>query len=285
MTTRRKMHVWALVVYFQYIFLAYATGNSQQFAWQGESANITCSLKVIRVHWYKEKLDGGLIGIKTNRCAVYQPSLKYCNENNILTIKELDENDTGIYYCSDGGLSQTFEYGSILLIRDRNKVEPILSILEQNQEDYLESDTIALMCVALHWSEEWSFVHWNISGNISEGPTMFYPDGVIRSLIFILKENTNMDLNAQCTVEEKLTGKTITATMRKAEPTDIMRRKRHDCLIVVYVGIGINVTVLLIHQIILFYRRRTLTEKNAPSAGGTVQSLSENEMVVYAAVT
>lgn len=98
-----------------------------QFVKAGEAVTIVCNKtsdnSYANWQWYKEKEDGGLQDVARSTCSSSAPSspseriVPKCKEKQLaVEIKNVERSDSGIYYCSEPGLDQTFYAANTLIV-------------------------------------------------------------------------------------------------------------------------------------------------------------------------
>ncbi|XP_077320456.1 uncharacterized protein LOC143942911 [Lithobates pipiens] len=268
-----------------------------QFVKAGETVTILCNKtlddKFANWQWYKEKEDGGLQDVGRSTCssssAPSSPSEKIvpnCKEKQLaVEIKNVDKSDSGVYYCSEPGLDQTFYAANTLIVTDSNQQEPTLTLLAPVKQQNADPGTTVLLCIALNWSNKWSLLKWSIDEKELGGWLTLDPDGSLRNLIFL---PTSSDIEkAVCYIKNLQEGKNISARYSPVFEYVTTEDDQSQCYIVLYVGLGFVVLLLVIHQIILAKRRGSMCKKHPNKQTRperAVRFRPEDEMVTYAPV-
>ncbi|XP_040188555.1 uncharacterized protein LOC120920504 [Rana temporaria] len=269
-----------------------------QFVKAGEAVTIICNKTSDKSYanwqWYKEKEDGGLQDVARSTCLSSAPSspseriVPKCKEKQLaVEIKNAERSDSGVYYCSEPGLDQTFYAANTLIVTDPNQEEPTLTLLAPVAQQNADSGTMVLLCIALNWSNKWSLLKWSIDEKELDGWLTLDPDGSLRNLIFLPTSDVE---KAICYIKNLQEGRNISAhysTVSKYLTTEDDQNDQSQCYIVLYVGLGFAVLLLVIHQIILAKRRGSVCKKHPNKQTRperAVRFRPEDEMVTYAPV-
>ncbi|XP_073493791.1 uncharacterized protein [Phyllobates terribilis] len=260
---------------------------------KGKNTNITCGLghKPNSIQWYKEKEDGGLESVARSGCFTQNNSRYrvYCENRVVLSmeIRNVLTSDSGVYYCSLSGLDQTFNLASTLIVTENNPEKPTLSILSSVEEHPKDQETFVLLCVAFNWTKKWGVIKWTVNKTEQYGWTTLDPDGSLRSLLIISRYQCQHYPEITCYIKESSNYERISSNFTTVSNDGNGQSSSMQCYIVLYVGIPIIIGIILIHQIILAIRRRTLS-KDAPReethSERHVRFRPEDESVTYAAV-
>ncbi|XP_069805972.1 uncharacterized protein [Dendropsophus ebraccatus] len=268
--------------------ICYATVPLQEL---GKNTNISCSKNsdntVGNLQWYKEKKDGGLEAVFRSACHSPMRDNRfhvYCEGSSVRTveIRNVNKSDSGVYYCSSSGLDQNFYIAGTLIVTEKNPTKPTLSILESVNDYQGDMKSAILMCVAVNWTKQWNSIKWTLNETEKDGVTTLDSDGILRSLLVMPAPIQYTGIT--CYIKEHNTGEPIFFNFT-TESDD--QTSGSDCYIVLYVGLPILISIPLIHQIILAFRRRTLS-KDTPHPDThqerRVRFRPEDESVTYAAV-
>ncbi|XP_077320455.1 uncharacterized protein LOC143942910 [Lithobates pipiens] len=268
-----------------------------QFVKAGETVTILCNKtldnKFANWQWYKEKEDGGLQDVGRSICssssAPSSPSdriVPNCKEKQIaIEIKNVGKSDSGVYYCSEPGLDQSFYAANTLIVTDPNQQEPTLTLLAPVAQQNADPATKVLLCIALNWSNKWSLLKWSIDEKELGGWLTLDPDGSLRNLIFL---PTSSDIEkAVCYIKNLQEGRNISAHYSTVFAYVTTEDDQSQCYIVLYVGLGFVVLLLVIHQIILAKRQGSMCKQDPNKQTRperAVRFRPEDEMVTYAPV-
>ncbi|KAG8560022.1 hypothetical protein GDO81_014738 [Engystomops pustulosus] len=188
------MKVWIALVLSTYIQGLITHGNIPDlshvdFVEKGKNINISCNtVKTFdNTQWYKEKEDGGLAAVSRSGC--HTPSGKYiihCDKSvTTMEITNVTKSDSGVYYCAQSGLDQTFHLTRTLIVTDHNPMNPKLTILSSVEDHPNNSETTVFLCVALDWTKEWDLIQWTMNDTKQDGWITLDPDGSLQSLLVI----------------------------------------------------------------------------------------------------
>ncbi|KAG8560015.1 hypothetical protein GDO81_014738 [Engystomops pustulosus] len=293
------MKVWIALVLSTYIQGLITHGNIPDlshvdFVEKGKNINISCNtVKTFdNTQWYKEKEDGGLAAVSRSGC--HTPSGKYiihCDKSvTTMEITNVTKSDSGVYYCAQSGLDQTFHLTRTLIVTDHNPMNPKLTILSSVEDHPNNSETTVFLCVALDWTKEWDLIQWTMNDTKQDGWITLDPDGSLQSLLVI--QRSTQYAAVSCYIKKTRTNEIIHSNFTlgtMANMIDVSGEKSSkDCYIVLYVGLPIIITIILIHLIIILIRKRTLVKDTPPPATTPqehrVRSSPQDESVIYSAV-
>ncbi|XP_071970168.1 uncharacterized protein [Engystomops pustulosus] len=189
----------------------------------------------------------------------------------------------------DGGLAAVSRSGC-QTPSDHNPMNPKLTILSSVEDHPNNSETTVFLCVALDWTREWDLIQWTMNDTKQDGWITLDPDGSLQSLLVI--QRSTQYAAVSCYIKKTRTNEIIHSNFTlgtMANMIDVSGEKSSkDCYIVLYVGLPIIITIILIHLIIILIRKRTLVKDTPPPATTPqehrVRSSPQDESVIYSAV-
>ncbi|XP_077146593.1 uncharacterized protein LOC143808125 [Ranitomeya variabilis] len=290
------MNFWTVFAFSTFILGTITDENIPEFSHvlfveKGKNTNITCGLgnKANNIQWYKEKEDGGLEFVARSGCYTQNKSRyhTYCENRVVLCmeIRNVLTSDSGVYYCSLSGLDLTFNLASTLIVTETNPEKPTLSILSSVEENPKNPESIVLLCISFNWTKNWDVIKWTLNETEQYGWTTLDPDGSLRSLFVMSKSQSQHYPVITCYIKESTNNERISLNFTTVSNDG--QSSSMQCYIVLYVGIPIIISIILIHQIFLAIRRRTLskdTPRQETHSERHVRFKPEDESVTYAAV-
>ncbi|KAM3920479.1 uncharacterized protein RB166_014912 [Leptodactylus fuscus] len=204
-----------------------------------------------------------------------------------MEIRNVTPSDSGVYYCSLSGLDQNFHLAITLIVTESHPKTPSLLVLESIVDHPNDTNSIVLLCVASDWTKEWDGIIWTIDGTKKNGWLTLDTDGSLRSLYVMSRSTQPSEIS--CYIKKSTSDEVISSnfTIRSAQENDKGERSSRECYIVLYVALPIIIAILLIHQIILAFRRRTLVKDTPPPVAPKerhVRFSPQEESVTYATV-
>ncbi|KAM4014649.1 uncharacterized protein ACNLHF_004343 [Anomaloglossus baeobatrachus] len=291
------MNLWIVLAFSTFIPEIITDENIPDFSHvlfveKGKNTNLTCGIsnKGNNIQWYKEKEDGGLEAVARSACYSRNEGryFAHCEHRNVksMEIMHVLTSDSGVYYCSSSGLDQTFNLANTLIVTEHNPEKPTLSILTSVQKHPKDSESTVLLCVAFNWTNEWDVIKWTLNDTEQKGWTTLIPDGSLRSLFVVSKPEHYPVIT--CYIKKSTSNEKISLNFTTvSKDGNDGSSSSSQCYIVLYVGIPIIIGIILMHQIILAIRRRTLY-KGVPQqethSERHVRFRPEDESVTYAAV-
>ncbi|XP_059836221.1 uncharacterized protein LOC132399642 [Hypanus sabinus] len=199
--------------------------------------------------------------------------------NYSLEIKNVQQTDSGIYFCADQLYGQ-FGNGSKLVVTAQ---PPTIFLLAPQADQIARMQLVTLMCLVRGVSSHSLSIRWNISGNTTEGrvdPPIFDPDGgySVRSRFQIPAESWRS--GAVCTCA---TGQLVSDSV-SAQKDSLQLQLCHVLstgLAATLVFLAVGATTVAIKK----YRKERKPVKGETAGKSTTTRRKDRERDIYAQLT
>ncbi|KYO21579.1 hypothetical protein Y1Q_0004526 [Alligator mississippiensis] len=253
----------------------------------GQAAELNCIVlfQQQRVSWYKEHQDGSLqwvahIGTFVEPKGRYSSKVNSTGKMFSLIINQLQEEDSGLYYCAlDVSLYTSFGNGTRLIVSDAP--QPSVTILAPSPPEEAESpDPIPLLCLLSPHARGWGAAVWDLGEGFPGQTDTGALDGEgTWSLTTVPRERWDTGMCCTCITREEGTKRNISCPVAKGMGT----ASEGPCWVARWVGLPCVCLLLLIQGLILFSAKcpRTVPKQrysSKVSSTGKTHSLVINKL-------
>ncbi|XP_059575072.1 T-cell surface glycoprotein CD8 beta chain-like [Alligator mississippiensis] len=216
------------------LLLALQVAASQEQLWlqqnpaeiwttSGHTVQMDCTVlyEDSRVSWYKEHQDGSLQCVAQTGKPVpakgrYSSKVSGAGKTVSLVIRDLQEEDSGLYYCAVNTFTYAgFGNGTRLIISD--VAQPSLAILAPSPKEEAElPDPVPLLCLLSPQAQGWGAPLWDLGeGSPGQADSGAQDGEGAWSLTTVPKEKWDTGTCCTCTARQEGTRRNISAAMPK----------------------------------------------------------------------
>ncbi|XP_059574139.1 T-cell surface glycoprotein CD8 beta chain-like isoform X1 [Alligator mississippiensis] len=221
----------------------------------GQAAELNCTVSYRRssVYWYKESQDGSLQWVAETAKhgsaeGRYLSEVSSSGKMFSLVINKLQEEDSGVYYCTlDVSTHADFGNGTRLIVSDTP--QPSLAILVPSPAEEAElPDPVPLLCLLSPHAGDWGAALWDAREESPGKADAGAQDRAGRwSLKKVPRQKWIAGTHSTCTAREEETGRNISTAVAKGMGS----ASRGPCWVTHWVGLPCVCLLLLIQGLIL----------------------------------